>query len=146
MVHMFSSDELTLDCWVDDAGNCAAAVPRVRLATRAGEVAKGLTVTDAVLEADVAALVNALPGARGPITVQVMRSKTGHRFIEINPRFGGGYPLSHAAGAQFTAALAAEAVGRPVNPEWFAWSPDVLMLRYDDAVFVHGWDAASHRS
>ncbi len=135
-----AGDELTVDCWVDATGTCFAVVPRRRLETRAGEVAKGLTVADEALEAEVSALVSALPGARGPVTVQVIRSAAGSRFIEINPRFGGGYPLTHAAGAWFTAALVAEAVGQPVDPEWFSWNDGVLMLRYDEAVFLHDRD------
>lgn len=128
--------EYTLDCWVDPSRRCAAVVPRHRLATRAGEIAKGVTVRDRAVEAEVTKLVEALPGARGPITVQAIVDDTGPKYLEVNPRFGGGYPLSHAAGARFTAALAAEVTGNPVDPTWFEWEPDVAMLRYDDAVFL----------
>jgi carbamoyl-phosphate synthase large subunit len=129
-------EEHTMDCWVDDAGTCACVVPRQRLATRAGEIAKGVTVRHRALESQVAAIVEALPGARGPMTVQAIVSADGPRYIEINPRFGGGYPLSHQAGARYTAALAAEALGKPVDPAWFAWRHDLVMLRYDEAVFL----------
>lgn len=129
-------EEYTMDCWVGPDGSCAAVVPRLRLAVRAGEIAKGTTVRHERLESEVARIVAALPGARGPITVQAMVGADGPAYIEINPRFGGGYPLSHAAGARYTAALVAEVSGKPVDPEWFAWQDDLVMLRYDDAVFV----------
>lgn len=129
-------DEFTVDCWVDPTGACATAVPRQRLAIRAGEVAKGMTVTEGPMEALCRDVVEALPGARGPLSVQLIRSEHGYRIIEVNPRFGGGYPLTHASGATYTAALMAETVGKPVDPEWFAWRPDLVMLRYDDAVFA----------
>jgi carbamoyl-phosphate synthase large subunit len=129
-------EEFTMDCWVDPEGRCRAVVPRRRLAVRAGEIAKGITVRHPELEEVTAAIVEALPGARGPITVQAIVSGEGPAFIEINPRFGGGYPLSHAAGARYTAALAATAAGSPVEDAWFLWSDDTVMLRYDAAVFV----------
>jgi len=129
-------DEYTMDCWVDLAGECRCVVPRLRLATRAGEIAKGVTVRNDELQAEVASLVEAFPGIQGPASVQAMMAPDGPRFIEINPRFGGGYPLSHRAGATYTAALVAEAAGKPVDEAWFSWQDDLVMLRYDDAVFV----------
>lgn len=111
-------------------------MPRLRLATRAGEIAKGVTVRNDELQAEVASLVEAFPGIQGPASVQAMMAPDGPRFIEINPRFGGGYPLSHRAGATYTAALVAEAAGKPVDEAWFSWQDDLVMLRYDDAVFV----------
>jgi carbamoyl-phosphate synthase large subunit len=133
---LIAGDEYTMDCWVDDAGTCTSVVPRLRLAVRAGEIAKGVTVRNNDLQQQVAAIVEALPGARGPVTVQAMISESGPHFIEINPRFGGGYPLSHQAGACYTAALVAETLGKPVDPGWFSWQDDLVMLRYDEAVFV----------
>lgn len=129
-------EEFTMDCWADASGTCRGVVPRLRLAVRAGEIAKGVTVRDDDLQAAVAAVVDALPGVRGPATVQAMMAADGPRFIEINPRFGGGYPLSHQAGAVYTAALVAEVSGKPIDPDWFTWQDDLVMLRYDEAVFV----------
>ena len=129
-------DEHTMDCWVAADGRCISVVPRLRLATRAGEIAKGVTVHNAELETTVRSMLETMPGLRGPVTVQAMVTADGPRYLEINPRFGGGYPLSHQAGAQYTAVLAAEALGQPVQPEWLAWRDGVVMLRYDDAVFT----------
>lgn len=129
-------DEYTMDCYVDTSGRCRAVVPRLRIATRAGEIAKGVTVRHPVLESTTAAIVEALPGARGVITVQSMLTETGPHVIEINPRFGGGYPLSHRAGAVYTAALLAESSGQNIDSSWFDWADDLVMLRYDEAVYV----------
>jgi carbamoyl-phosphate synthase large subunit len=129
-------DEFTMDCWVDGTGHCRCVVPRLRLATRAGEIAKGMTVRNEALQAEVAEVVDAFGGIQGPASVQAIMAPDGPRFIEINPRFGGGYPLSHEAGATYTASLIAEAAGLPIDESWFKWEEDLVMLRYDDAVFV----------
>ena len=46
--------------------------------------------------------------------------------LEMNPRFGGGYPFSHAAGANVPAAMIAWANGQPADPACFAVMPHVI--------------------
>ena len=55
--------------------------------------------------------------------------------IELNPRFGGGYPLSYEAGADFPGALIGELQGTS-SDVLHHWRDGLVMLRYDDAVFV----------
>ena len=128
--------EYTVDCYVDRTGSARAAVPRRRLATRSGEISKGLTAHHPKNEELCRGVVEALPGARGPITVQAIDGPEGPKIIEINPRLGGGYPLSHRAGVDFLSAGMWEADGRPPDCSFFEWRSQVLMLRYDAAVFA----------
>ncbi len=134
--HLVEGVEYTVDCWVDGDGRCRAAVPRRRLAVRAGEISKGVTERFEELETIASAVAETLPKARGPVTVQAIAGPSGPEVIEINPRFGGGYPLTHEAGCTFTAALVAEVAGVVPDPNWFTWRPGVTMLRYDEAVFI----------
>ena len=55
--------------------------------------------------------------------------------FEINARFGGGFPLTHRAGARFTRWLLEEAAGL-LSTAHNDWQEGVTMLRYDAAVFV----------
>lgn len=130
-------DEYTLDVLVDPSGTVRCVVPRQRVETRAGEVSKGLTVKDpAIIEAG-RRVVEGLPDARGCITVQCFRSHRGDlHFIEINPRFGGGYPLSWAAGARYPQWLIQWQLGQSPEVSLDGWRDRLAMLRYDDAVFV----------
>lgn len=136
-------DEYTIDVFVDGSGRARCAVPRHRLEVRGGEVSKGVTVRCPLLEELACRLVEALPGAYGALNVQVFLD--GHegqpRVIEINPRFGGGFPLSYAAGARFPRWLVEDASGLPSTVTADGWRDGLLMLRYDDAVFLDGSEA-----
>ncbi len=132
--------EFTVDVYVDSSGQCRCAVPRQRLEVRAGEVSKGVTVRDEMIESLATRIAESLSGAgaRGVLNIQIFydRPSATLNVIEINPRFGGGYPLTHAAGANLIAALLAEADPSLPPPALDRWSAGVVMLRYDEAVFV----------
>lgn len=134
---LVEGEEYTLDILVDFAGEARCVVPRLRMETRAGEVSKGMTVKHpAVMEAG-RKVVEALPGALGCITLQCFLTKSGEIvFIEINPRFGGGYPLSYAAGADFPKWIIQMLLGDDPYIEMDGWQDGLVMLRYDEGIFV----------
>jgi carbamoyl-phosphate synthase large subunit len=130
--------EYTLDAYVGLTGQVRCVVPRLRWQVRGGEVSKGVVVKDAGLMAAGKRVVEALgPSVRGLVTLQCIVGDDGRiRFIEINPRFGGGAPLSIAAGADFPAWLLAELTGTPVTIAFDGFRHGVCGLRYDWAVFT----------
>lgn len=85
--------EHTVDVLVNSSGRAVCAVPRRRIEVRAGEVSKGVTVRSPKLEELARSVCDALPGAYGPITVQIFHDDSSgeSNVIEINPRFGGGF-------------------------------------------------------
>lgn len=81
-------------------------------------------------------LVAALGECVGVVTLQCFLTVDGRvRFIEINPRFGGGVPLAIRAGADFPRWLIEEHLGRQPDIAPEAWQDGLVMLRYDEAVF-----------
>ena len=132
-------DEYTCDVYVDCSGKVRCVVPRKRLETRAGEVSKGLTTDDADIIAAVTNVVEKLPHAIGCMTIQCFKQSDGRiTFIEINPRFGGGHPLSIHAGADFPKWIIQEMLGMECDARQDCWQNDLAMLRYDDEVIVKG--------
>jgi len=128
--------EYTIDALIDRSGHCVCAVPRKRLEVRAGEVSKAVTFRSAELIALAKRVFESLPGAFGVQNVQVFLNDDGDmRIIEINPRFGGGYPLSWQAGAHYPRWLIEEQRNLP-STVTEDWQDGLTMLRYDDAVFV----------
>jgi carbamoyl-phosphate synthase large subunit len=134
---LISGEEYTIDILVDFQGKVISIVPRLRIETRAGEISKGITVKNPDLIAAAKQVVESLPGAIGCITIQCFLQPDGEIvFIEINPRFGGGYPLSYRAGADFPSWLFQLLTGKNPQVAIDEWEDGLLMLRYDDAIFV----------
>jgi len=55
--------------------------------------------------------------------------------FEINARFGGGFPLAHRAGARFSRWLLEDVLGLQSSAQ-NNWQEDLVMLRYDAAIFL----------
>jgi carbamoyl-phosphate synthase large subunit len=131
--------EYTVDVYVDLAGTVIEAVPRRRIEVRAGEVSKGRTERHDAAMKVAGRVAERLDGLRGPMNVQIFCEGEDVNVIEINPRFGGGYPLAHHAGARFAQWLVDETIGgRSVRSE--GWTEGLVMLRYDAEVIVDGLD------
>jgi len=135
--------EYTIDVFIDHAGTPHCAVPRMRLETRGGEISKGVTVRDPKLQQLALDLCGKLPEPRGVMCVQVfVDPDTGDmKVIEFNPRFGGGYPLTQKAGANFTRWLIEDALGLPLSATPDDWQDGLVMLRHDRAVYISRDDA-----
>ena len=128
-------EEYTTDVFLDFAGNIITMVPRLRLATRSGEIAKGRIVKDADIMEDVTRLMNTLKPI-GHITVQCRKTNRGIEYIEINPRFGGGAPMSIMAGAD-----SCENLYRLLKGEVLTYNEDyrenVIFLRFDSSIMLN---------
>lgn len=131
--------EHTLDVYAGFDGVPKCVVPRRRIEVRTGEVSKGMIVKDPLIMDVGRRVVEALGGCRGVITVQcIVTPRNRIRVIEVNPRFGGGAPLSIRAGADFPRWIMAQALGRKVRISNAAYRDRLTMLRYDESVFVDG--------
>jgi carbamoyl-phosphate synthase large subunit len=137
-----TGDELSVDVLVGAAGVVRDAVVRRRIEVRGGEVSKGVTMRDPEVMELATRIGDALPDAYGVLTVQLFLDPVDRvmRVIEINPRFGGGFPLAWHAGARFPQWMLEELEGVPSTCIAGAWRDGLVMLRYDDAVFVDAAD------
>lgn len=134
-----SHAEYTIDAYFDRAGHLRCLVPRHRIEVRDGEINKGVTRKNHVYDY-LRERIDHISGARGCLTLQLFAHPQGNRYagLEINPRFGGGYPLSYAAGANYPGWLIEEYLLGRERAFFDGWEADLLMLRYDAQVLVHG--------
>lgn len=127
--------EFTVDTLSGDDGQLHGAVPRWRVETKAGISTKGLTFDHPELVGKVAEVLAALR-LTGPACVQGFLTEADKVvFIEVNPRFSGGLPLSLAAGADLVGQYLNRVLGGAVQPERLRFRPGVTMMRYFDEVF-----------
>jgi carbamoyl-phosphate synthase large subunit len=129
--------EYTCDAYIDFNMNIRCIVPRKRIEVRTGEVSKGQIVKNSRIMTEVAALVEKLGAGPGVITLQLFLTDDKKiKFIEINPRFGGGVPLSIKAGADFPKWILQELSGKKPNIRFDGFKDNLIMLRYDDEVWL----------
>ena len=129
--------EYTVDMYYGRDNKVKCIVPRERIKIRAGEINKGMTEKEPLTQYLLDRL-ETIDGCVGCICIQLfLNRETGDVVgIEINPRFGGGYPQTYAAGGNYPEYLIREYyLGEKI--EYFdGWKDHQLMLRYDDAVYV----------
>lgn len=93
-----SGREYGLDIMNDLNGNNLMTVSKVKLQMRAGETDSAIVVDDGELSA-IGKKLSGVMSNIGNLDVDVIRSGSKNYVVEMNARFGGGYPFSHEAGA-----------------------------------------------
>ena len=130
--------EFTIDMYFDKNSIIKSVFPRQRLEVRQGEVRKAIT-KDAFFIPIIWNIFKDVKGFRGCITLQIFVNNATNKIygIEVNPRFGGGFPLTYLAGANFPKWILQEyLVGGVEIPEFHSWEKNLLMLRYDSEVLI----------
>lgn len=137
-------EEHTVDLYYDRGHRLRCAVPRRRLEVRTGEVTKALTSRNVLVPFLMERLAS-VEGAVGCLTAQFFLGPDTGRIvgIEINARFGGGFPLSYRAGANYPGWILDEHLAGDDVATFDGWRDGLLMLRYDEEIVV---DAADTRT
>jgi carbamoyl-phosphate synthase large subunit len=106
------------------------AIPRTMIESKGGESIKGMTIKDwSLIEfgrrvAETLAIV-------GPANIQCFREADGTHYVtDINPRFGGGFPLPTAAGSRYPELALALARGERPAPRLGEFREGVVMTRF----------------
>jgi carbamoyl-phosphate synthase large subunit len=124
--------EYGLDVVHDFQGRFVASLARQKLRMRSGETDQATTVDAAPFLAAAQAL-GEVTGHRGLIDTDLIVDREGVPYvIDVNPRFGGGYPFSHVAGAQVPRAYVAWHLGRTEQAEWFDYAVGVTASKTED--------------
>jgi carbamoyl-phosphate synthase large subunit len=134
MIQQFvNGPEYGYDLFADDKYRPVSVFCKKKLAMRAGETDKAVSTNDKTIIAFGEKLLYAMQ-LFGPADVDVILSATGPQLLEINPRFGGGYPCAHLAGANFCRKLIDIRQGKPVTSDIGSCPEGVCMLKQDEII------------
>jgi len=113
-------------------------VPRERIEVRAGEINKGKTHKNEIVDF-LKDKMGCLSGVRGCICFQLFYREADHSIkgSEINPRFGGGFPLTYHAKANYAAYIIREYLLNETVDYSDAWLDNTMMLRYDNDIIIY---------
>jgi carbamoyl-phosphate synthase large subunit len=127
-----SGPEITVDALLDLEGEPIHFVPRRRIRTLGGESIQGVTIDDSALHDWIVRILQIASkrGAKGPLTLQAFLTEKGPVLTEINPRFGGGFPLTRAAGGDYPAWILDELEGNKPKPCFGEFKRNLYMTRY----------------
>jgi carbamoyl-phosphate synthase large subunit len=122
--------EFSIDVFNDFDGRCLNAIPRTMIESKGGESIKGMTIKDFDLIEHGRRVAEALP-IWGPANIQCFREEDGTLLVtDVNPRFGGAFPLPLAAGSRYPELAIALANGERPEPRVGDFREGVVMTRF----------------
>lgn len=125
-----AGEEFSIDVFCDLGGRCLNAIPRTMIESKGGESIKGMTIKDVTL-IELAREVAEQLRLVGPANIQCFREADGsHLITDINPRFGGGFPLPLAAGGRYPELALALARGESPAPRLGDFEEGIVMTRF----------------
>ena len=132
--------EFSIDVFCDLDGRCLAAIPRTMIESKGGESIKGMTIRDEQL-IEFGRTVSEALRIIGPANVQCFREPGGElQVTDVNPRFGGGFPLPTAAGSRYPELALALAIGERPEPRFGEFREGVVMTRFFSQLILEDSD------
>jgi carbamoyl-phosphate synthase large subunit len=123
-------EEFSIDVFCDLESRCLNAVPRTMIQSKGGESIKGRTIRDPEL-IELARHVSETLRLVGPANIQCFREPDGRQLVtDINPRFGGAFPLPTAAGSRYPELALALAEGERPEPRLGDFREGLVMTRF----------------
>lgn len=131
--------ECTIDFICDFNGRLLGFIPRMRLEIKSGISYKGKTFRSEKVREYLQKILKSIKFI-GAGNVQCFKDGEDYKFIEINPRFSGAYPLSLEAGMNGPLMIVDSYLKKPVSYEMDKFTENLYMLRYWEEVFVNERD------
>ncbi len=127
--------EYTIDLFVDFSGKIISVVPRERIKVFGGESFVSKTFKNQKIINRAVELAEKL-GLVGHNTIQCFFDGKEVKFIEVNPRYGGGANLSFEAGANTPEFLIKIIEGEEIEAMIGEFKDNLVMLRYTEDFFI----------
>lgn len=114
------------------SGQLDGVLARRKFRMRSGETDQAVTVISDRFHDSVKRLGQLLE-PRGFLDLDFIDAQDGRLvLIDINPRFGGGYPFMHLAGADVPRHYVRQIIGRPIEPTTLQYAPGIVGAKYEE--------------
>lgn len=128
------AEEFGLDVYVDIlSGEVVSIFAKEKIRMRAGETEKSKSFKDGKLFELVKRTTKVMK-FRGPIDMDVFKYDGEYFILEINPRFGGGYPHAYECGENFIKYISINARGEKIKPNIGNYDENKILLKYMDVM------------
>jgi carbamoyl-phosphate synthase large subunit len=123
-------EEFSIDVFCNLESRCLNAIPRTMIQSKGGESIKGMTIRDRELIEHGRQVAESI-GIVGPANIQCFREPDGSLPVtDVNPRFGGAFPLPRAAGSRYPELALALARGERPRPRLGEFREGIVMTRF----------------
>jgi carbamoyl-phosphate synthase large subunit len=128
--------EYGVDGYIDFmSGEIVSVFVKEKLEMRAGETDKAVSVLDRDLMEKCSYIIKAI-GLTGQIDMDFFKANNSFYLLDINPRFGGGYPLAYECGCNFPGYILRNLTGKSNPPVIGEYLPGIYMFK-KDAYIIH---------
>lgn len=130
-----AGDEYGMDVMNDLDGNLLGVVVKQKLAMRAGETDKAVTKSAPEVMA-IGEVIGRSLGHIGNLDCDILERGGRYYVLEMNPRFGGGFPFSYEAGANYPRVLIDILRGETPDPAMLRWESGRMFAKCDYLVEI----------
>lgn len=120
--------EYGVDVFNDKDNKPIRCVVKKKLAMRSGETDKAISVKDSNIQSKVIDLAKHLKHF-GNMDCDVIVNNDNVYFIDLNPRFGGGYPTTHEANVNLLELIIQLAQGKEIKADFDNYKENVLVMK-----------------
>lgn len=106
-----------------------------KIRMRAGETEKSVSVKNKDI-ANLAIHAASSMGLIGPVDMDILEQNGEYFILEINPRFGGGYPHAYECGINFPKNICQNTHGIANNQKLFEYAENIKSMKYTDVLIV----------
>lgn len=128
--------EYGLDLYVDMLSNEVVSIfAKKKLVMRAGETDKAVSCKDKKIFELAERLAGKLK-LRGQADIDIFEINSEYYISEVNPRFGGGYPLAFQCGCNFPRYIINNLTGKSNSPQIGGYNKDIYMMKHDTLTII----------
>lgn len=136
----YDTKEFGVDAYVDFVtGELVAIFAKEKLRMKAGETEKSKSVKNKKLFELIKLVVQKM-NFRGPIDLDIFQYNGKFYILEINPRFGGGYPHAYECGVNFVKYISTNAMGKANVPIVGEYKENQVLLKFTDVMLKNDED------